>query len=186
MGVWRCQETVCSFLQARGRSSSLVMSSICLSDFSACAVMLSWTYTHLSLTPDTNNNTQQHTTTHNNTPPRLAGLTYRWGSVAVGEPAGEAGCQPEPCTSDTGQIITCLRQRGRTSRTPPSEMKLASLEPETLLAWCGAFFRMAQREALGWSCTGLGVTVAAVLHQLWRRRQGGAGYVWLRAVDVFL
>ena len=62
----------------------------------------------------THNNTQQHTTTNNNqqqptittttTTPRLAGLTYRWRSVAsqvltlVGELAGEARCQPEPCT----------------------------------------------------------------------------------------
>ena len=49
-----------------------------------------WTYTH-SLLLQNNNNT---------TPPRLAGLTYWWGSVAsqflthVGELAGVARCQP--------------------------------------------------------------------------------------------
>ena len=42
---------------------------------------------------------------NNNIPPRLAGLTYPWGSVASQIPyplweelAGEARCQPEPCT----------------------------------------------------------------------------------------
>ena len=95
--------------------------------------------------------------------------------------------------------------------TSPSEMMLASLEPETLLAWCCAFFGMAQREALGWSCTGLGVTVAGrAAPVLWHARgtgsqtyfvfdvlvvsvfggggggRRGAGYVWPRGVDVFL
>ena len=70
---------------------------------------------------------------------------------------------------------------------------------------------MARREALGWSCTGLGVTVAGraasvlrharrtgsqanfVLDVLWcpffgggGGGRGGAGYVWPRAGDVFL
>ena len=47
------------------------------------------------------------------------------GSVAshfltlVGELAGEARCQPEPCTERYwSTIFTCLGQRGRTSRTP--------------------------------------------------------------------
>ena len=55
---------------------------------------------------DNNNN--------NDTPPRVAGLTYRWGSVAsqfftlVGELAGEARCQPELVLSDTRSIITSV------------------------------------------------------------------------------
>ena len=46
-----------------------------------------------------------------NTPPRLAGLTYRWGSVAshvltlVGDMAGEARCQRELFQSDATNII---------------------------------------------------------------------------------
>ena len=136
--------------------------------------------------------------------------------VVRGGLAGEAWSWPERCTSDTGQIVTCrvVRLQRRILDivdTSPSEMMLASLEPETLLAWCCAFFGMAQREALGWSCTGLSVTVAgrsAPVHRHARGTgsqayfvlevlvvsvfggggggRGGAGYVWPRAVDVFL
>ena len=51
------------------------------------------------------------------------------------------------------------------------EMMLASLEPETLLAWCCAFFGMALL-ALGWSCTGLGVTVAVRRAPVLRHARG--------------
>ena len=64
--------------------------------------------------------------------------------------------------SDATNIIPCLgsgvvrleRRILDIVDTSPSEMMLASLEPETLLAWCCAFFGMALL-ALGWSCTGL-------------------------------
>ena len=59
----------------------------------------------------------------------------------------------------------------------PSEMMLASLEPEALLAWCCAFCGMAR------SCTGLGVTVAGRRTPVLRHARGTGTYFVL---DVFV
>ena len=49
--------------------------------------------------------------------------------------------------------------------TSPSEMMLASLEPETLLAWCCAFFGMAQGRLWGGVAPAWVCPLLAVLHQ---------------------
>ena len=79
------------------------MGSISLSDWFASSRCRG--HTHLSLTSFTNNN---H---NNNTPPRLAGLTFRWGSVAspvltvFGTWLVKLGVSQSPVRSDATNII---------------------------------------------------------------------------------
>ena len=70
-------------------------------------------------------NNSNESNNSNNNPPWLAGLTYRWGSVAsqvltlVGDLAGGAWCQPELPQSDTWSTITSVKARAvLTSRAP--------------------------------------------------------------------
>ena len=127
--------------------------------------------------PNNHNNHKNHNCT-----PKAALLTYRWGSVAsqfltlVGELAGEASCQPEPCT-ERYQVNNCIRLGHVTCTTVavsrrPSSRWACGGGAGTLVARPGwGAVRWLRQEAAGERCGG--PVVAAVVGS--GRGSGGAG-----------
>ena len=115
-------------------------------------------------------------------PPWLTLLTQRWefGSQRT-LPSGRLGDCPALTAALFGEAESQPEQFVDIS---PSELMLASLEPETLLAWCVLVLRHCTGEALLWSCTSPGVTVAFRLLPVLRHARGTGSLAYFM-LEVF-